>query len=413
MSSSEQRDALSAATRRLSQEVAAAEAAVAQSRSRRQTAEAEAALAAKRALLSLSRACEDEALKQLVLAPLPTELIRLVFLLLPADSRLRSREVSRGWYAFLADASLWRVCDLSVRSGVNVRRSPALLEASCARAEGTLEVLDVTGWCGLFDREVTSVEPTLAVLLPVLRSNSESLVALHAQDCFRVETFRYLAPEEIEALLAAAPRLRLLECDCKCDTAAPLSLLEEPQFAPVRLRTLLLDPTDGVPFELSSALAARLAQHPSLSRLILIEVELDAAALEAVVDLAVAQLQHLAMAGHWLTPASLPALTRMLSSRCLTELEVCNGAAPLLVGPSVPAFCTALRASRLTALALCNMRLWEAREDGLALIAACTGHPTLQRLLVCGNELYAAPGRAAIDAALDALDASGMDSYRH
>jgi len=76
------------------------------------------------------------------------------------------------------------------------------------------------------------------------------------------------------------------------------------------------------------------------------------------------------------------------------------------VGPAVPAFCAGLCASRLVQLKLTFMRLWESLEDGLALIAACTGHPTLGVLDLQYNRLADAPDRAAIEAALDALDAS-------
>jgi len=52
------------------------------------------------------------------------------------------------------------------------------------------------------------------------------------------------------------------------------------------------------------------------------------------------------------------------------------------------------------------MCLWESHTDSLAVIAACTGHPTLRDISFWGNDLEHAPGRAAIDAALDALEAS-------
>jgi len=86
----------------------------------------------------------------------------------------------------------------------------------------------------------------------------------------------------------------------------------------------------------------------------------------------------------------------------------------LAVGASVPAFCTALRASRLDILLLCQMRLWESLADGLAVIAACMCHPTLRKLSFSDNGLQHAPGRAVIEAALDALQASipGLDLTR-
>jgi hypothetical protein len=52
------------------------------------------------------------------------------------------------------------------------------------------------------------------------------------------------------------------------------------------------------------------------------------------------------------------------------------------------------------------MRLWESQADGLAVIAACTGHPTLRTISFEYNALGVAPGRAAINTALDALEAS-------
>jgi len=99
----------------------------------------------------------------------------------------------------------------------------------------------------------------------------------------------------------------------------------------------------------------------------------------------------------------------MLGSGSLTELDIYNEDDPLLVGASVPAFCAALRASRLVGLTLEGMRLWESLEDGLAVIAACTGHPTLRKLSFERNQLHNAPGRAAIEAALDALESWSVE----
>jgi len=414
----QQQAALNAATRRLAAEVTAAEAADALSRSRRQTAEAEAALTAKLTQLDLAqREFEEEALAIKVLAPLPTDLVRLVFLLLPVDARLRCCEVCRGWRAFLSDSFLWRVCDLSARSGVVAYRTPALLHAAYARAQGTLEVLDVTGCRGFFDEVGTDedgyekVVTTLQVLQPVLRANAGSLVELHTWDCFEPTIDYYLCVEYFEALLSAAPRLRLLECDAGAgeEAATTLRLLEEPQFAPVRLRAVCLSEQVGFPLDVPAA-AAQIALHTFLVRLELYDVALDTQpALDAVVVLAVSQLQHLTMDCCRLLPASLSALTRMLGSGSLTELYISNDDAPLIVGAAVPAFCAALRASRLVGLTLGCVDLWDSLEDSLAVIAACTGHPTLRALDFKHNRLHRAPGREAIEAALDALTASNAE----
>ena len=96
----------------------------------------------------------------------------------------------------------------------------------------------------------------------------------------------------------------------------------------------------------------------------------------------------------------------MLASRSLTVLRIYNSNMPLLVGAAVPAFCAALRASPLVSLELCDMRLWESQADSLAIIAACTGHPTLRTISFEYNALGDAPGRAVIEGALFALQES-------
>jgi hypothetical protein len=294
---------------------------------------------------------------------------------------------------------------------------PALLQAASTMAQGTLQVLDLSGWRGFFDEVETDedgdeeVVNTLRVLLPVLQANAGSLVELRAWDCFEPSTrWDFLSVVNIEALLAAAPLLRLLECDAGAFgglAMTTLRLLEEPQFAPVRLQSLYLHPIN-TPLDVP-ALAARLSSHPSLARLHLWGVDLRSElALDAFIDLAVSRLQRLDMVCCRLSPASLPALTRMLGSGSLTELCIYNDDAPLIVGAAVPAFCAALRASRLVALTLAGRDLWGSLEDGLALLAACTGHPTLRALNLRYNMQYD-PGRDVIEAALDALAASNAE----
>ena len=96
----------------------------------------------------------------------------------------------------------------------------------------------------------------------------------------------------------------------------------------------------------------------------------------------------------------------MLASASLTDLRITMEHIPLLVGTAVPALCTALRAPRLVTLQLWGVLLWESLADGLAVVAACTGHPTLRTLDLQYNGLENAPGGAAVEAALDALQAS-------
>jgi hypothetical protein len=186
-------------------------------------------------------------------------------------------------------------------------------------------------------------------------------------------------------------------------------LLVEPQFAAVRLFSLKLNDNHALDVP---AVVARLALQASLTRLVLWNVLLDSQpALNAVVDMAISQLQRLQLWYCSLSPASLPALTRLLE-RCsgsaggsLTELVIYNDRNPLLEGSGVPAFCAALQASRLVKLRLNSMRLFDSLEDGLAVVAACTGHPTLRELMLSWN-LVTSP---AVGTALAALVAANSE----
>jgi len=337
---------------------------------------------------------------------------QLIFAQLPVDSRLRCREVCRGWRAFLADARHWQVLDLSLSSGV-ARRTVALLCAASERARGTLRELDVSGW---FCMPVEEGEEELKdeQLEAILRANSASLLELCAWKPVVPGEYDSATTLGIEDLLTAAPRVRLLECDAALvgdEARGPLPrLLHKPHFSPLRIRQLFLNAKDVQPPPDVPALAAWAATHASLKRLELFFVGLDSeAVLDAVVNLAVSQLQVLTLYSCSLSPASLPGLSRVLASRTVTQLCLVNENEPLLVGAAVPAFCAALRASRLVRLSLVKMRLWESPVDSLAVIAACTGHPTLRDISFRFNDLEDSPGRAAIDAAMDALEASSPE----
>jgi hypothetical protein len=215
-----------------------------------------------------------------------------------------------------------------------------------------------------------------------------------------------------------------VDLDSGNEALAPVPrLLVEPQFAAVRLCSLRLDAYDAqldVP-----AVVARLALHASLTCLSLWSVQLDSQpALNAVVDFAISQLQGLQLYQCSLSPASLPALTRLLecgsgsAGGSLTELVILNNYDPLLVGAGVPAFCAALRASRLVKLWLAQMSLFNSLEDGLAVVAACTGHPTLRELDLSINHVddvaeptvgAALAALVAANSALQSLDVSECD----
>ena len=52
------------------------------------------------------------------LPELPLPVVQQIFLLLPADQRLRCAEVSRAWRATAALPALWQRLDLSLASGM-------------------------------------------------------------------------------------------------------------------------------------------------------------------------------------------------------------------------------------------------------------------------------------------------------
>jgi len=290
------------------------------------------------------------------------------------------------------------------------RRSLALLLAASERARGTLRELDVSGW---YRMRVVEGEEALEheQLVAILCANAASLLELRAWQPVHSDIGTLTSTKGIEELLAAATRLRLLECDALLtgeDARGPLPrLLREPQFAPLRLQTLSIVAENAQPPPDVPALAAWAARHTSLKRLDLWDFPLESeAALDAMVHLAVSQLQCVTLGSCSLSPASLPALTQMLESRLLTELYIDNDNAPLLVGAAVPTFCAALQASRLVRLDLYSMHLWESQADGLAVIAACTSHPSMRTINFTYNALGDAPGRGVIEGVLVALQES-------
>ena len=325
---------------------------------------------------------------------LPPELAVLVLQHLSVAERLRARVGSKAWRDLVNDARVWEVCNLSLEAALV---SPERLLATTQLAQGRLRELDLTGCRQLLlddveDRQgppgiADRMASTLERVLPVLRANSGALLELRLSDCGSLST------AHVEELLAAAPNLRVLECDVfpeseeTADGRVPRLLLE-PQFERMlRLRSFTLrhvslrHPPPDVP-----ALVARLAQHKTLRKLTLL-LPLDSElALGAVVDLALSQLTTLSLVCGELSPDSLPALTRLLlADSPLTELRLYEEGL-LYAGAALPAFCAALKASRLEVLVL-GMNLWHSVEGGLAVLAACTAHPTLRALFINANDV--------------------------
>ena len=68
---------------------------------------------------------------------LPEPVLRVIMLALPVTTRGRAACVCRSWRAFLADASLWQVLDLSPAGGLAAGRvTENLVRGAVARAAG-------------------------------------------------------------------------------------------------------------------------------------------------------------------------------------------------------------------------------------------------------------------------------------
>jgi hypothetical protein len=146
------------------------------------------------------------------------------------------------------------------------------------------------------------------------------------------------------------------------------------------------------------ALAADMAAHTSLKRVELTYAPLHMhAALDAVVDAALArQMNSLHFFGCHLSPASAPALVRLLGGGTLTNLVLSQRGEHLLDGPSAALLGAALQANAtLTSLSLHSVDLWRDVDAAAVLLSALTGHPSLSKLVLFLNSVRAEHEAAA------------------
>jgi hypothetical protein len=338
------------------------------------------------------------------LSPLPLSVVLHIFSLLPVDCRLRCSEVCRGWRSvLLLEPSLWTRLDLSRESGVRVRARAGqraldgLLLCASARAGGGLQSLRVAD--GFLTHET---------LCEVAAANAGALRELHAR-CD--EAYRGFTPVEAEALLHAAPLLRTFTTKLQCDgmdlQAARRALRNEAPFGPLRVRRLHANLDFRVDEADALALAVDVAAHASLTELTLEGAALNApAALNVVVDAAlVRRLQSVSLDTCGLSPASAPALARLLGGDALTSLTCCN--MDILDAPAARVLAAALRAnSTLTSLSLDSAGVFDDPVAAAELLSALTGHSRLRVLSFACNRVDAADQAAAAGALLGVLIAA-------
>lgn len=331
--------------------------------------------------------------------PLQPDVCTRIFQLLPVDTRLRCLEVSPAWRDFLAsDALLWNELDMSDDSGV-ARRSTALLRAAAGRAGGKLRALSLSGW-----GEVGW--PTVSA---VVRENAATLASLSLLGSCRLPwwSFDTIFMKRTKALIQCLPQLSRLQLDADWYTDwadAHAMLSNAAPFAALQLREAkvwcrrYVRPQNPAFCPLSFCEAAR--AHHTLKALFLDACELgNAAALNAVVQLAADRLEQLTLSSCNLSPASLPALTALLMPSGLKQLALRNS--QLFAGPAVPAFCAALSGCTLTHLAVSG--LFPSLEDGLPLLAAITGHATLSKFVCRNSDASDDAARLRVGSALAAL----------
>jgi hypothetical protein len=254
------------------------------------------------------------------------------------------------------------------------------------------------------------VHITHDAILTVARANADTLTELRMEGSSGGDRYgERVTPREVEAVLGAAPRLRLLAADVHCAnvTEAHRLLRNEGVFAALRVRKLRVRALDeaGV-----LALAADLPAHTWLTDVRLDGAPLDTlAALDAVMDAALAlRLPSLTLFACNVTPVSAPALARLISGGALTELYVYNNEQQLLDQAAAALIADALRAnSTLTSLKLPACRFWHDAAAATLVLDALTVHRSLRTLYLDYNRIQAGDQQApAVGAALGALVAA-------
>jgi hypothetical protein len=347
------------------------------------------------------------------LAPLPLALVLHILSLLPVDARLRCAEVCRSWRAALEERSLWIRLDLSA-SGVSPKReaTDALLRAAAARARGELVALDLRSAYQISDQALLAVLAANAGALRELRVCAAGLALSGSRDLSAPQIY------DLEALLRAAPQLSTCDADLVCESVADAhsALRNEALFRPLRLHQLVVTRSAVAGEAALCALAADLALHASLEGLTLRGALLGtAAALDAVVAAALAcRLTSLHLTDCNLSPASVPALVRVLGGGTLTDLFLEGEPRQLLDEPAAELLGAALRGcTTLTSLSMRAVHLWEVPAAAVMLLGALTGHPSLRALDLWLN--HAPPPDVAeheVGAAMGALVAANAPALQ-
>ena len=329
---------------------------------------------------------------------LPQALAHRIWAFLPFDTRLRCREVCPAWRDALNDAALWARLDFAETSPRVVRVREPLVDAAVARAQGMLAELSAP-------RELITQD----TVLEVLRANSRALRVLKrlgsGYDAMRNDLEN---PETLAILLRAAPQLQILEADANGTyTDACAFLRNEDAFCPLRLRNLMAvefrELVGGViprGFGQQKAvkelieLLGNTDLHPSLKGFGICRAALDDdTMLGALVDAALARrLSSLRLWMCHLTPASIPAIARVLGSGALRELAIIahEDSPPLLEQHGALQLGMALHSNtKLEKFAFECGRLWSDTLAAVLLFDALVGHASIREINLSFNDATA------------------------
>jgi hypothetical protein len=343
-------------------------------------------------------------------ASLPHALALRVFARLPADARARAACVATDWRTTADDVSLWTRLDLSRSSGVTCTVNDAALRGAAAKARGGLTALDVPGCRALTHDGSTA-------LLAAVTANAGALRELRVRASFDDVWRGPLSLDAAEALLRAAPLLRVCEIGISCvPTVCPLLLRGEPPFGAISALELHASfdtiPTLAERVAALEAVLADVAASRSLRCLQLIRAPLHTpAALDALIDAVLtSRLPGLGLALVHLRPASAPALARLLGSNTLQTLYIGVLDSPLLDGPAAAVLAAALRANNtLTSLTLRSCMLFNDGAVAAKLLGALTAHPSLRKLDLSYSDCLA---QTVVGVALGALIAANASALR-
>jgi hypothetical protein len=348
---------------------------------------------------------------------LPHSLLVRVLAALPLDCRLRCTEVCRTWRAAVSDRSLWLRVDLSATSGVTHEVTAALLHAAAMCAAGRMQTLVLP---------LLVTKPLMLVtLLEVLQANSASIRELDTTSPL-LQHALYLPHIQVLRVLGAAPQLQVFRTDvAACVRGAVRMLRSEAPFGSLRARIVHVVNesyaevgTEEEDTHVDDAdvieLAGAIRQHASLESVWLENVPLHTpAVLDAFVDAALTRrTSELDFERCSLSPASVPALARLLGSTALMRLAVVNGGRQLLDAPAAVQLADALRANAtLRLLMLTAVDMWSEPRAGAVATTALAAHSSLEAINLSNNRVYV-DGAAAVGAALATLVAGNASVLR-